>query len=66
VVVASGFNAGSQVPLIPLLDVVGRTNVVSPTQIGPSWVNVGKVTGITSTVRPELVAAHWPVAGTNV
>ena len=35
------FNAGVQVPAIPLLDVVGKADKVVPEQIGPTAAIVG-------------------------
>jgi hypothetical protein len=36
VVVAVLFNAGDQLPVIPLLDVVGKVDNVAPEQIAPT------------------------------
>jgi hypothetical protein len=43
VVVAVLFNAGDQVPVIPLVDVVGKADNVAPEQIGATVVKVGVV-----------------------
>ncbi len=37
------FNAGAQVPVIPLLDVVGKAVRLPPEQIGATEVNVGVI-----------------------
>ena len=57
VVVAVLFNAGDQVPVIPLLDVVGNADKLAPQKIGATSVNVGVIFGLTVTVI-EAVAAH--------
>jgi hypothetical protein len=41
VVVAVLFSAGAQVPVMPLLDVVGRAERVAPEQIAATGVKVG-------------------------
>jgi hypothetical protein len=41
VVVAVLFNAGDQVPVIPLFDVIGNAAKLAPEQIGATAVNVG-------------------------
>ena len=56
--------AGLQVPVIPLLDVVGKVNV-PPLQIAATWVKVGIVGWFTVTVI-VAVLAHSPVDGVNV
>jgi hypothetical protein len=57
--------AGFQVPVIPLVDVVGNTGAAAPPQIAAIAANVGVIIGFTVTVIVGDVA-HWPVAGTNV
>jgi hypothetical protein len=57
--------AGLQVPVMPLLDVVGSTGDVAPEQIAAIAVNVGVIFGLTVTVRLAVVA-HCPVAGVKV
>jgi hypothetical protein len=59
------FNAGAQVPVIPLSDVVGRAASVVPVHIGATAVNVGITFGLTVMVK-VVVVAHWPVVGVNV
>ena len=50
VVVAVLFNAGDQLPVILLVDVVGNALNVVPEQIAGTCVNVGVVNGFTVTV----------------
>jgi hypothetical protein len=57
--------AGFQVPVIPLVDVVGKIGAVAPLHIGAIAANVGVIIGFTVTVIVGDVA-HWPVAGTKV
>ena len=45
--VAVLLNAGDQVPMIPLFDVVGRADKLPPEQIGATVVNVGVTFGLT-------------------
>jgi hypothetical protein len=46
-VVAVLLIAGDQVPVIPLVDVVGNAANVAPEQIASTCVNVGITTGLT-------------------
>jgi hypothetical protein len=55
VVVAVLLIAGDHVPVIPLLDVVGRVNV-PPLQIAATCVNVGVTDALTVTVIVVVVA----------
>jgi len=55
-VVAVLFNAGAQVPVIPLVDVVGNAANTAPEQIGATAVNVGVMFGLTVIVRVAIVA----------
>ena len=50
------FNAGDQVPVMPLLDVVGSAVKVAPEQIGATAVNVGVIFGLTVMVNVVIVA----------
>ena len=50
------FNAGDQVPVNPLLDVVGSAVRVAPEQIGATAVNVGVMFGFTVMVNVVVVA----------
>jgi hypothetical protein len=65
VVVVVLFKAGAQVPVIPLLDVVGNADKVAPEQIGATAVNVGVIFGLTVIVN-VVVVAHCPAAGAKV
>jgi hypothetical protein len=58
-------NAGDQVPVIPLLDVVGNALNVAPEQIAATCVNVGVTFGFTVMVIVAVVAQS-PVVGVNV
>jgi hypothetical protein len=64
-VVAVLFSAGAQVPVIPLLDVVGSGAKVAPEQIGATAVNAGVIFGLTVMVK-VVVVAHWPAVGVKV
>ena len=59
------FKAGAQVPVIPLLEVVGNAVSVAPEHIGATAVNVGVMFGLTVIVN-VVVVAHWPADGVNV
>ena len=48
--------AGDQVPVIPLLEVVGNGVSVAPEQIGATAVNVGVMLEFTVIVRVAVVA----------
>ena len=50
------FNAGAQVPLTPLLDVVGNADNAAPEQIGATAVNVGVTFGLTVIANVAVVA----------
>ena len=56
---------GDQVPLIPLLERVGKGAKISPEQIGPTALNVGVTLGFTVIVI-VFVVAHCPAVGVNV
>ena len=58
-------NAGVQVPVIPLLDVVGNGDKVASLQIGATAVNVGVTFGLTVIVN-VVVVAHCPTVGVKV
>jgi hypothetical protein len=64
-VVAVLSSAGDQVPVIPLLDVVGNAFNVPPEQIGATAVNVGVMFGLTTIVNVAVVA-HCPAVGVKV
>ena len=64
-VVAVLFKDGAQVPVMPLLEVVGKAGKAAPEQIGPTALNVGVVGGFTVMVS-VVVGAHCPAVGVNV
>ena len=55
-VVAVLSKAGDQVPVMPLLDVVGNGDKVAPEHIGATAVNVGVVLVFTVIVKVAVVA----------
>jgi len=57
--------AGAQVPVMPLLEVVGKEVNVAPEQIGATVVNVGVILELTAIVKVAVVA-HWPGSGVKV
>ena len=57
--------AGDQVPVTPLLDVVGNADKVAPEQMGATTVNLGVTFGLTVIVS-VVVVAHCPAVGVNV
>ena len=59
------FNAGAQVPVMPLVDVVGSAVRVAPEQIGATGLNVGVILGLTVMVN-VVVVAHRPAVGVKV
>ncbi len=59
------FNAGLQVPVIPLLDVVGKAESASPEQMSATELNVGVTIGFTVMVK-VVVEAHCPPLGVKV
>ena len=56
VVVAILSRAGAQVPVMPLVDVVGNAVSVAPEHIGATAVNVGVIFGLTVIVNVAVVA----------
>ena len=50
------FNAGAQIPVMPLFEVVGSADKVAPEQIGATAVNVGVMFGLTVIVIVAVVA----------
>jgi hypothetical protein len=64
-VVAKLFNAGDQIPEIPLFDIVGKAVKVAPEQIAAIGVNVGVTFGFTVMVM-VAVEEHCPLVGANV
>ena len=63
--VAVLFRAGAHVPVIPLLEVVGRAVRVAPEHIAATASNVGVTFGLTVIISVAVVA-HWPAVGVNV
>ena len=58
-------NAGAQVPVIPLFDVVGKAASAAPEQIAATGVKVG-VTFVLTVIVNVVVVAHWPAVGVKV
>jgi hypothetical protein len=50
------FSAGDQLPLIPLVEVVGKATNVPPEQIGATAAKVGVIFGLTVIVKVVVVA----------
>ena len=65
VVVAVLFKTGVQVPVMPLLEVVGSGVNVVPEQTAAIGLNVG-VIWLVITMSIVATAAHWPAFGVNV
>ena len=65
VVVVVLSSAGAQVPVILLLEVVGKAERLAPEQIGATAVNVGVTFELTVIVNVAVVA-HCPASGVNV
>ena len=57
--------AGLQVPVIPLVEVVGNVGAVEPEQKAVSAANVGVTFGVT-VISSVVVVAHCPTAGVKV
>ena len=57
--------AGDQLPVMPLVEVVGNAVSVAPEQIGATAVNVGVTVGLTVIVKVAVVA-HCPAVGVKV
>ena len=49
------FNAGDHVPVIPLVEVVGRALKLAPEHIAPTAVNVGVTFGLTVTAVTVII-----------
>ena len=64
-VVCKLFNAGDQVPEIPLVETVGKADKVCPLQIGLTEVKVGVIAGLTVIVK-VVELAHCPAVGKKV
>ena len=59
------FNAGDQLPEIPLSDVVGNGVIVCPTQYDPTGEKLGMMFGVTVMVI-VVVVPHCPPLGVKV
>ena len=57
--------AGFHVPVILLLDVMGKVAGVAPTQYGPNAVNVGVILELI-VILIVLMEAHCPAVGVKV
>jgi hypothetical protein len=57
--------AGAQVPVYPLLAVVGKAVKAAPEQIGATAVKVGVIFGLMVIVK-VVVVAHCPIVGVKV
>lgn len=57
--------AGLQVPVMPLVDVVGNTGAAPPLQKGAIGGKVGVTFGLTVTVK-DVVRAHCPGVGVKL
>ena len=57
--------AGLQVPVIPLVEVVGNTGAVEPEQNAGIAANTGVTLGVT-VISIVVVVAHCPTAGVKV
>ena len=64
-VVAVLSKTGDQVPVMPLVEVVGNGDNVAPEQMAATGLKVGVTFGVTVIVN-VVVVAHWPAAGVNV
>ena len=64
-VVAVLFNAGDQVPDIPLVEIVGNGTKASPEQIAGTTAKFGVTFGFTVIVN-VVVVAHCPAVGVKV
>ena len=58
-------STGAQLPVIPLLEVVGSAVSVAPEQIAATGVKIGVMFGLTVMVN-VVVIAHKPAVGVNV
>ena len=64
--VAVLFNAGDQVPLIPLFEVVGNAANVAPEHIGAIVEKIGVVFELFTVLVKVVVVAHCPALGVKV
>jgi len=56
---------GDQLPVMPLVEVVGNSGTLAPLQYGPTDANVGVTFGVIVIVS-VVVVAHCPAVGVNV
>ena len=59
-------SAGAQVPVMPLVDVVGNGFSVWPWQMGPTGSKTGAVLLALTTMVSDAADAHCPAAGVKV
>ena len=59
------FKAGAQVPVIPLVEVVGNGVIIAPEQTAGIGLKSGVTFGLTVIVN-VVVVAHCPIVGVNV
>ncbi len=59
------FIAGDQIPVTPLLEVVGKSSKTTPEQIGATGLKTA-VIGFTIMVKVEGVTVHCPTVGVKV
>ena len=64
-VVAVLLIAGLQVPVMALMEVVGKAGIVAPEQYGPTAANAGVIFSLMVMVNVAVVA-HCPASGVNV
>ena len=57
--------AGDHVPVIPLVEVVGKGDSEPPLQIGATAANVGVTLGFT-VISNVVIVAHCPTVGVKV
>lgn len=57
--------AGDQLPVNPLVEIVGNADKLAPEQIGETAVKVGVILELTAIVIVVLTA-HCPTVGVNV
>ena len=57
--------AGLHVPVMPLVELAGKTGAAEPEHIGAIASKVGTMTGLTVTFNVAPVA-HWSASGVNV
>ena len=58
-------NAGLHVPVIPLVEVVGKGDKASPVHIGATTAKVG-ITFVSTIISNVVVVAHCPAVGVKV